>query len=76
MMIYIILMTNSVWHIFVAKGHFYNFWLVFLLGTHNQVKLGVLKYKRWFLKARNILYLNSYILSYLFNKIVTNGHQS
>ena len=70
------MMTNSVWHIFVAKGHFYNFWLVFLLGTHNQVKLGVLKYKRRFLKARNILYLNSYILSYLFNKIVTNGHQS
>ena len=70
------MMTNSVWHIFVAKGHVYNYWLVFLLGAHNQVKLDVLKYKRWFLKARNILYLNSYILSYLFNKIVTNGHQN
>ena len=31
-------------------------------------------YERWFLEARNILYLNSYILCYFFNKTATSRH--
>ena len=65
------------WVPYVTNRHFITLLAnIFIRSQSVETWCSYIPHKNWFLEARNILYLNSYILSYLFNKIVTKWHQN